>query len=85
MSENDHYLENPRSTKSKPFTFSHKEFQQKSESIKYKEDPVYSEANDAHTACMIYANAYTETMLTRAKVEDPEIFAMKGMSKSEMQ
>tara|TARA_B110000503_G_C6881850_1_gene303054 strand:+ start:251 stop:445 length:195 start_codon:yes stop_codon:yes gene_type:complete len=31
------------------------------------------------------AYAYTETMLTRAKVEDPEIFAVKGMSKSEMQ
>ena len=24
-------------------------------------------------------------MLTRAKVEDPEVFAMKGISKSEMQ
>lgn len=29
--------------------------------------------------------AYTETMLIRAKTEDPEIFAKKGMSKAEMQ
>ena len=29
--------------------------------------------------------AYTETMLTRARAEEPEIFALKGMSKPEMQ
>ena len=34
---------------------------------------------------MNYAYAYTETMLTRAKLEDPEIFAVRGMSKQEMQ
>ena len=33
----------------------------------------------------MYATAYTETMLTRAKAEEPEIFAIKGMSKQEMQ
>ena len=38
-----------------------------------------------HKKCIVYATAYTETMLTRAKVEDPEIFAVKGMSKHEMQ
>lgn len=29
--------------------------------------------------------AYTEVMLVRAKAEDPEIFAKKGMSKAELQ
>ena len=45
----------------------------------------FKDANELHTKCLVYATAYTETMLTRAQVEDPEIFAMKGMNKSEMQ
>ena len=45
----------------------------------------YKESKDAHALCILYATAYTETMLMRAKAEDPDIFAMKGMSKEEMQ
>ena len=45
----------------------------------------YKDASTLHKACVVYATAYTETMLTRAKAEDPEIFALRGMSKAEMQ
>ena len=51
----------------------------------YKQYPDYIESSTLHTACITYATAYTETMLTRAVVDDPEIFAMRGMSKQEMQ
>ena len=48
-------------------------------------DPMYKEMNKAHKDCIVWAAAYTETMLTRVKAEDPEYFAVKGMNKSEMQ
>ena len=32
----------------------------------------------------MYAAAYTETMLTRAKAEEPDLFATRGMNKAEM-
>ena len=51
----------------------------------YDADPNFKESTAMHTACIVYATAYTETMLTRAKAEDPEIFAMRGMAKEEMQ
>ena len=38
-----------------------------------------------HDRCLTFATAYTETMLQRALVEDPELFAVKGMNKAEMQ
>ena len=34
--------------------------------------------------CQTYANSYTKIMLNRAAVEDPEVFAVKGVSKAEM-
>ena len=51
----------------------------------YDKFPHYRATADAESKCIMMATAYTETMLTRAKLEDPEIFAVKGMSKSEMQ
>ena len=51
----------------------------------YESDPMFKDANRTYKNCLMYAAAYTETMLTRAKAEEPEIFALKGMSKSEMQ
>ena len=33
----------------------------------------------------MYASSYTEAMLTRAKAEEPDLFAMRGMQKEEMQ
>ena len=57
----------------------------KSTKEKYLEHPDYRAANRLFESCVTYATAYTETMLTRAKAEEPEIFAIKGMSKQEMQ
>ena len=51
----------------------------------YEADPNFKQSTAMHDACIVYATAYTETMLTRAKAEDPEIFAMRGMAKEEMQ
>tara|TARA_B110000305_G_C18868612_1_gene372078 strand:+ start:161 stop:319 length:159 start_codon:yes stop_codon:yes gene_type:complete len=52
--------------------------------MEYEADPKFKDAQDIYANCMVYATAYTETMLTRAKAEDPEVFAVKGMSKDEM-
>ena len=46
--------------------------------------PNYNMSAGLNDSCLKYASAYTETMLTRAQVEDPEIFAKKGMNKHEM-
>ena len=52
---------------------------------RYEKYGNWTEQNKLYKNCLIYATAYTETMLTRAKAEDPEVFATKGMSKQEMQ
>ena len=67
------------------FSLNNKQLEGKSITMKYTSYPDFIEANAVHRACIVYATAYTETMLTRAKAEDPEIFAMRGMSKEEMQ
>ena len=78
-------MEQTRLPHEKAFSFQHKELGSKSLNIKYNEDPVFKGSKDAFSMCIVYATAYTETMLTRAKLEDPEVFAMKGLSKGEMQ
>ena len=52
--------------------------------MRYDSHAEYKDATTLHQACVIYATAYTETMLLRAKAANPEIFALKGMSKEEM-
>ena len=51
----------------------------------YEANKEYKEIKDLHKQCEFYAMAYTEVMLNRAKADDPEIFAMRGMCKEEMQ
>ena len=79
------YLEQDRSNASKPFSMGHGKLVGRSAKDLYMADKDFKDADDLHTKCLVYASAYTETMLTRAQVEDPEIFAVKGMNKSEMQ
>ena len=79
------YLLQPRDSESKPFSFNNRMLGGKSQKMDYDSFSDYKDASTLHHACLVYATAYTETMLTRAKAEDPEIFAMRGMSKEEMQ
>ena len=79
------YLEQDRKSYTKPFSQENQLLRGKSVSMEYEKYPDYVESNTLHKACITYATAYTETMLTRAQVEDPEVFAMRGMSKQEMQ
>ena len=79
------YLMNKRDGDTKPFSFRNDMLKPKSTRMLYEEDPKFNDAQALYANCTVYALAYTETMLTRAKVEDPEIFAVKGMSKEEMQ
>ena len=44
----------------------------------------WKEIDDLHSLCVEYATVYTEGVLKRAKKEDPDVFAVKGMSKHEM-
>ena len=83
MSNN--YLENERDNTNKAFSISHKALVGKSTQEEYEKQGTWMDANYLYKNCLVYATAYTETMLTRAKAEDPEIFATKGMSKAEMQ
>ena len=80
-----HYLEQERDNTNKAFSFKHASLGGKSTQDEYKQQGSWVDANTLYRNCLMYATAYTETMLTRAKAEDPEIFATKGMSKSEMQ
>ena len=82
---NPDYLVNPRTGDSKPFSFKNAALKGASIKMEYEDDPKFKDAQDLYANCMVYATAYTETMLTRAKAEDPEVFAVKGMSKHEMQ
>ena len=79
------YLLQPRDSESKPFSFTNGQLAGKSQKMAYDSFGEYKDASTLHKACVVYATAYTETMLTRAKAEDPEIFALRGMSKAEMQ
>ena len=79
------YLEQERKSSSKPFSQSNADLAGRSTSDEYRKHPNYVESTALHKSCITYATAYSETMLTRAQVEDPEIFAMRGMSKQEMQ
>ena len=80
-----HYLEQERDNTNKAFSKPHESLGGKSIQDEYKKNGSWVEANTLYKSCLLYAAAYSETMLTRAKAEDPEIFATKGMSKSEMQ
>ena len=82
---NANYLKQPRTGDSKYFSFDADNLGGKTNEERYQKDPNYSTAHELYKKCNIYALAYTEVMLHRAKAEDPEIFAKKGMSKSEMQ
>ena len=79
------YLKTPRTSKDKPFSAENDALKGKSTFDSYQAYPDFKDVSDVHNKCVTYATAYTETMLTRAQVEDPEVFAMKGMNKSEMQ
>ena len=80
-----HLAQPERPSYMKPFSEDPKQMQTASNKEMYDKHPMYKDATRLHKNCLMYAAAYTETMLTRAKAEDPEIFALKGMSKSEMQ
>ena len=82
---NPNYLKQPRDGDSKYFSFKGEDLAGKSLDENYKKDVNFATVHDLHRKCNLYALAYTEVMLLRAKTEDPEIFAKKGMSKSEMQ
>ena len=82
---NTNYLMQERPPVSKPFSMDMSMVGGKSQKEDFDKSPAFKTTDGLFKKCLIYAAAYTETMLTRAKVEDPEIFAVKGMSKSEMQ
>ena len=83
-STNSNYLIQERVPLSKPFSM---ELNDSGKSVResFESHPEFRTTDGLYKKCLIYATAYTETMLSRAKIEDPEIFAVKGMSKPEMQ
>ena len=82
---NSNYLMQERKSVTKPFSVDLDNVGGRSVEEAFNKYPQFKATDGLHKKCIVYATAYTETMLTRAKVEDPEIFAVKGMSKQEMQ
>ena len=83
--EASNYLVQDRHSRTKAFSYDNSHLGGRTQLDTYNSYKDYKDVSTLHKTCILYATAYTETMLTRAKAEDPDIFAMKGMSKSEMQ
>ena len=83
--DKSNYLMQERRPVEKPFSVNLSEVGGKSQREAFESNIQFQATDGLYKKCMMYATAYTETMLVRAKVEDPEIFAVKGMSKHEMQ
>ena len=60
------YLEQERSSDTKTFSVNNNLVNTKSAEMLYRQYPDYVESNQLHKACIVYAAAYSETMLTRA-------------------
>ena len=84
MSQNNSYLVQERPGHTKHFSISKQDLQGKSNRELYQQDATFADVDMQLTKCVHYARAYTETILRRAAVEDPEIFAVKGISKEEL-
>ena len=75
-----------RHTNKKAFSYDKDSFEVigRSNEMLYDSYPKYAEAEYNAHSCKEYAMAYTNTMLNRAQTEDNEIFAKKGMNRTEM-
>lgn len=80
----DTYLTNKRSSASKPFSIKDEFFVGRSERQDYLDNSDYKEVKGMYDKCLNYAESYTKIMLNRALIEDPEVFAVKGISRKEM-
>ncbi len=49
----------------------------------YKKDKDYENSMQLHRMCIMYAQAYSDTMLQRLVNEQPDYFEEKGISRSE--
>ena len=77
-------MSNERDSTQKPFSATQRTHQGKSTRDLYMSDPDYKEDHQRYEQCRQFAEAYSGILLRRAEVEDPAIFAVKGMSKEEM-
>ena len=68
---NPNYLQQDRIPVSKPFSVDLSTVGGKSVKEAFDKYPEFRATDGLYKKCLIYATAYTETMLTRAKVEDP--------------
>ena len=50
----------------------------------YKKDAAFQQSMTLYKTCVLYANAYAETMLQRLLIEKPDYFEEKSISKEEM-
>ena len=78
------YLKNEREADQKIFSQSNEKLIGRTAQDIYRSYPDFSDADLKLEKCLEYANAYSMTVLNRAQIEDPEIFAVKGMNKEEL-
>ena len=78
------YLKQNRTSDTKPFSIHKDQLVGDSKIQQYENSADYRDVKGMYDSCLQYANSYTKIMLNRAAVEDPEIFAVKGISREEM-
>ena len=74
--------ERPGSTK--PFALNSDLLNGASKNELYDSVPNYKEAKNLYNQCLVYANAYNQTMLMRLEKEKPEFYEENNLSKGEL-
>lgn len=72
-----------RPANTKPFAIASDQLKGKSNVMKYQKYGDYVEAQQLHRMCLVYAQAYSETMLNRLLAEQEDFFEDKQMSREE--
>ena len=82
MSEGDSdFRRIDRPPQSKPFAIDDTSLQGASMNELYDSYPQYKEIKNLYNSCLLYANAYSSTLLKRLEAERPDFFEEAGMSK----
>ena len=72
-----------RQANNKPFAIDVNELRGASTVELYKKDKDYEQSMQLHRMCIMYAQAYSDTMIQRLVGEQPEFFEEKGISRAE--
>ena len=84
MSEQQFTRAQEREPSTKAFAVRHDDLKGASQIEKYEKDDAFVQSREMHRACIMYAAAYSDTMLQRLENEVPDYFRDKGVSRTDM-